>query len=71
MTGPSLDRKSHEEHWRQRLRDVELRLTFARQYFKDIQGIFPPLEKSTELMDHSRFVMPSNPGTSRCLSTGE
>jgi hypothetical protein len=34
-----------EERWRRRLKDAELRLTFARQYFKEVQADFPPPAK--------------------------
>jgi len=44
MSSPLPDSRSHEERWRQRLKDAELRLTFARQYLKDIQRDYPQLD---------------------------
>jgi len=42
VSTPSPDRKALEEHRRQKLKDAELRLTFARQYSKEVQRDSPP-----------------------------
>ena len=40
-TGPAPDRIVLEDLWRRRLKDAELRLTFARQYLAEVQRDFP------------------------------
>ena len=41
MGTPAPDRRALEDLWRQRLKDAELGLTFARQYLGEVQRDFP------------------------------
>src|SRR5215469_11240777 len=41
MSTPSPDRRALEDEWRQRLKNRELQLTFARQYLAEVQSDFP------------------------------